>query len=98
MVCKRKLVSPKLAECSQSGMEWSENIIPRMERLTLAKVMVSRVCMGKLVSPKLAECSQSGTRWSHDMYITHWKTNDGQSDGIARVHGMNNVQAEELVE
>ena len=31
-------------------------------------------------------------------YITYMETDNGFSDGIARVHGMNNVQAEELVE
>ena len=58
----------------------------------------SVVCKKRLVSPRLAECSQSGTRWSHNTNITHWEANESESDGIARVHGMNNVQAEELVE
>ena len=32
------------------------------------------------------------------MWKIHTKTDYDDSDGIARVHGMNNVQAEELVE
>ena len=42
--------------------------------------------------------SQLGMLAFKNTYTMRIGTNEGLSDGIARVHGMNNVQAEELVE
>ena len=58
----------------------------------------------KPVSPRLDVSSQLGTSYSFsgpyaEIHFEEVKANGTQfSDGIARVHGMNNVQAEELVE
>ena len=43
-------------------------------------------------------CSQSGTKASYIGQKIRTDTDRFKSDGIARVHGMSNVQAEELVE
>jgi hypothetical protein len=37
-------------------------------------------------------------RWTQNTWKRYTTTDYDDSDGIARVHGMNNVQAEELVE
>lgn len=42
--------------------------------------------------------SLSGTRWNEQCERWISEANCIESDGIARVHGMSNVQAEELVE
>lgn len=56
-------------------------------------------CKKTLVLPRLAEFLQSGKK-DRDGMEDKWNTNTNalQSDGIARVYGMRNVQAEELVE
>ena len=43
-------------------------------------------------------CSQSGMEEHKHICGIQAHTDGCNSDGIARVHGMNNVQAEELVE
>jgi hypothetical protein len=53
-------------------------------------------CRRRTASPRPDVCSPLGTlqpRITHD-----GNADEDDSDGIARVHGMSNVQAEELVE
>jgi len=61
----------------------------------------SEVCRRRLVSPRLAAFCPSGMLnplQKLQLFEKGVKLTAGCSDGIARVHGMSNVQAEELVE